>query len=301
MDLKNIRVVGGPLARATAAEVEDVGDRLWITFPRGYREYVTRLGEGVLGGSFVRIYPPWRVLRELGEWRDRIRKYWFWDKGRKLLPKERALESAIVGDTVGGDELVVHPAKPDRLFVLPRESETIFEAGHDLLTAVDWMCGSGKLTRRFKERDFEPFDSRKGKARGRAASAGAGPADTLDATVADLQKWAGRRGLVKAAQKGFKEWLAEYDEPIYGPGKKKAKKEKIKAAFKDQVLVFQPEKYTQPQVVTTLTLVDSETGAHLGEYQLFAQPDGEVTGSGESLTYPRAEALAENWLGLNPK
>src|SRR5947209_9621257 len=149
MDLKTIRVVGGPLVLASAAEVADAESQLWITFPQGYRAYVTTLGEGVLGGSFVRVYPPWRILRELAEWRDRIRKYWFWDKGRKLLPKERALEAVIVGDTVNGDELVFHPGRPDRLFVLPRDSETIYEAGSDLLPAVEWICASGKLTERF--------------------------------------------------------------------------------------------------------------------------------------------------------
>jgi hypothetical protein len=298
MDLKTIRVVGGPLVRATAAAVADAESQLWITFPKGYREYITTLGEGVLGGSFVRIYPPWRILRELAEWRERIRKHWFWDKGRKLLPKERALESVIQGDTASGDELVFHPGKPDRLFVLPRESEKIFDAGSDLLAAVEWMCDSGKLTKRFTERDFEPFDTRREKAPGRPATAEAGPADTLDAAVADLQKWAERHGLAKAAQKSFKEWLAARAEPIFGLQKKKAKKGKIKATFKDQVLVFQPEKYSQPQVVTTLTLIDSETGFHLGEYQLFAQLDGAISGGGDALMYPQAVAFAENWLGL---
>jgi hypothetical protein len=220
------------------------------------------------------------------------------DKGRKLLPKERALESVILGDTVSGDELVFHPGKPDRLFALPRESEKIFDAGRDLLAAVEWMCGSGKLTKRFTERDFERFDSRKEKASGRPAAALAGPADTLDPTVADLQKWAERRGLVKAAQKSFKEWLGERDEPILGLQKKKVKKEKIKAVLKDQVLVFQPEKYTRPRVITTLTLIDSESGAHVGEYQLDSELDGKEMGGGESLMYPQAVALAENWLGL---
>jgi len=298
MDLKTIRVVGGPLVRATAADVADAESQLWITFPKGYREYVTTLGEGVLGGSFVRVYPPRRILHELAGWRDRVRKHWFWDKGRKLLPKERALEAVILGDTAGGDELVFHPGKPDRLFVLPREAEKVFEAGSDLLAAVEWMCDSGKLTKRFTERNFEPFDSRRGKTAGRQVAAEAGSTDTLDTTVADLQKWAERRGLVRAAQKDFKEWLAARDDPIFGLQKKKAKKEKIKAVFKDQVLVFQPEKYTQPQVVTTMTVIDSETGVHLGEYLSFAQPDGQVKGSGESLMYPQAVALAENWLGL---
>jgi hypothetical protein len=299
MDLKTIRVVGGPLVRATAAQVADAESRLWVTFPAGYREYVTTLGEGVLGGAFVRVYPPWRVLRELAGWRERIRQYWFWDKGRKVLPKERALESVVVADTVNGDELVFHPGRPDRLFVLPRHRETVYEAGADLLAAVEWMCGSGKLTKRFAEREFEPFDTRKEKApAGTSPETGAGPEDVLDATVTALQKWAERHGLVDVAQRSLKEWLATHDEPIFGFRKKPVKKGKIKAVLKDQALVFRPEKYAEPQVVTTLTLVDSETGVHLGEYLLFTGLDGEVQGTGEALLYPQAVALAETWLGV---
>jgi hypothetical protein len=285
MDLKKIKIVGGPLVRATAAQVREAEDRLWVTFPAGYREYVTTLGKGVLGGSFVRVYPPWRVVRELPVWRDRVRKYWFWDKGRKLLPKERALECVIVADTVNGDELVFHPGRPDRLFVLPRHRETVFEAGANLLDAVEWMCASGKLTKRFPERAFEPFDTRKEKSpSGRAE---AGPEETLDDTVAGLQTWARRHGLVKAAEKDLKEWIAERDEPILGPHGKEVKKGKIKATFKDQALVFQPEKYTQPRVVTTLTLADAETGFHVGEYRLCTQPDGTVDSTEVTLLYPR--------------
>ena len=79
---------------------------------------------------------------------------------------------------------------------------------------------------------------------------------------------------MKAAQKAFKEWLAGRDEPLFGLRKQEARKEKVKAALKEQTLVFQPEKYTEPQVVTTLTVIDSESGVHLGEYLSFAQPDG---------------------------
>ena len=64
------------------------------------------------------------------------------------------------------------------------------------------------------------------------------------------------------------------------------------------MLVFQPEKYTQPQVITTLTVIDTESGAHLGEYQSFADLNGEMAGSGISFTYNHAAILAENWLGL---
>lgn len=109
MKLEDIRIVGEPLVLATPADVDGLESRLWIAFPEGYRDYVTRLGEGILGGSFIRIYPPWRIENEIAEWRRRINKYWFWDEGRHVLPKECALECVIIGDTRSGDEIVFHP------------------------------------------------------------------------------------------------------------------------------------------------------------------------------------------------
>ena len=160
MEIDDIRIVNEPLVLSTPAEVDALETKLWITFPEGYRDFMTRLGEGVLAASLIRIYPPWRIERELSEWRRRIHRYWFWDEGRELLPKERALECVIIGDTLNGDELVFHPTRPGRLFVLPRDSEKIFEAGGDLLSAIEWVCTSGELAEPFDERDFEPFDSR---------------------------------------------------------------------------------------------------------------------------------------------
>jgi hypothetical protein len=78
-----------------------------------------------------------------------------------VLTREQALRSVIVGDTLDGDELIVHPDTPERIFVLPRNSENIYVAGDGLPAAIDWLCGSGKLTRTFRERNFEPFDSRR--------------------------------------------------------------------------------------------------------------------------------------------
>ena len=149
-DIK-VEAATGSLVLAQPRDVDELEARLWITFPAGYREYVTQLGEGVLGGTFVRVFPPWRVDKELAEWRHRINEFWFWDEGKDVLPKARALECAIIGDTLQGDDLLFHPRHTDRLFVLPREEGKVYVAGADLLSAVDWMCGSGKLTRRFKQ------------------------------------------------------------------------------------------------------------------------------------------------------
>jgi hypothetical protein len=160
---ESVTVIGGPPVLATAAEVDAAEARLGLRFPNGYRDYVTRFGEGVLGGAFIRIYPPRRILNgpnSVTEWRRRIEEYWSWDEGADVLTKEMALQSVIIGDTLNGDELLVHPGNPERVLVLPRDFETIFVAGEGLPAAIEWLCASGALTEPFAEREFEPFDSR---------------------------------------------------------------------------------------------------------------------------------------------
>jgi hypothetical protein len=162
---ENITVIGSPLVLSTHAEVDAAETHLGMRFPTGYREYVTKFGEGVLGGSYIRIYPPHRILsgtnNNLLQWRQRISEYWFWDLGRDVLTKEEALQSIIIGDTLEGDELIVHPSNPERVFVLPRNSEGIYVAGEGLPEAMEWLCSSGTLTEAFDERNFEPFDTRR--------------------------------------------------------------------------------------------------------------------------------------------
>ncbi|HRE46570.1 MAG TPA: hypothetical protein PLD47_02500 [Aggregatilineales bacterium] len=44
MKLENVKVVGGELNSITQEVVSDVGATLNITFPVGYREFITTLG-----------------------------------------------------------------------------------------------------------------------------------------------------------------------------------------------------------------------------------------------------------------
>jgi|HubBroStandDraft_6_1064221.scaffolds.fasta_scaffold14060_3 hypothetical protein len=202
MKIEEIRPSKKELVLAAPADVDALASRLWITFPEGYRDYVTKLGEGVLGGTFVRIYPPWRIEKELTEWRRRIGKYWFWDKSRELLPKERAVECVVIGDTVNGDELIFHPSRPNVLFILPADSEKVFQAGRDLLAAIDWMCKSGELTEPFDDRNFEPFDSRLEPSPSGAKGANDDPpGETLDDLVELARLWAKRHAVKAAARK----------------------------------------------------------------------------------------------------
>ena len=119
---------------------------------------------GAYGVTYIRIYPPRRILsgsNNLAEWRKRINDYWFWDEGRDILTKEKALECIIIGDTFDGDELVVHLSNPERIYVQPRNFDTVYLAGDGLFPAMEWICTGGVLSEPFEERNFEPFDSRK--------------------------------------------------------------------------------------------------------------------------------------------
>ncbi len=207
MKIADVRVVGKPLVLATTAEVDALASRLWITFPDGYFEFVTCLGEGCLGGSFVRIYPPWRIEQELPEWRRRIGKYWFWDQSHDLLPKERALECVIIGDTVNGDEVVFHPTRPDHLFILPRDGDRVFQLDCDLMTAIEWMCTSGELAEPFDDRNFEPFDSRvESEVRDYEGATVDPEGESLDNIVELAEQWAQRHAVLKVAQKELRKW-----------------------------------------------------------------------------------------------
>ena len=151
-------VVVGGCQPIELQQIRAVEDQIGARFPHGYREYMERFGEGVLGGSFIRVYPPQRVARDLAEWRARIAEYWFWHRGESVLPKERALQCIVFADTVNGDELIFHPHHPDNVFVLPRDSEDIFAIGSSLPEAIEWCFSSGVLTDRFEEREFQSSD-----------------------------------------------------------------------------------------------------------------------------------------------
>jgi hypothetical protein len=151
----------GPVL-STPDEVDAAEAQLGIAFPAGYREFVTRLGEGLLG-RFVRIYPPRRILEgsnNVHDWRQRIDRYWFWDAGHDVLSRDQVLRSMIVGDTINGDELIVCPDIPGRLHLLPRDSDEIWAIGNDLPGAITWLLESGKIVEPSTDRTFEPFDSR---------------------------------------------------------------------------------------------------------------------------------------------
>lgn len=157
MKITDISIVGAPIRPSSPEAVSDTEAALGLAFPVGYREYITSFGAGVLGGTYVRVYPPERIIREYRDFQRRWDEYWFWDEGQNVLTKTEALKCVIIGDTLDGDLLIFHPLRPDRLLMLPRNDDLIYEAGADLFSALEWLCSSGVLTEPFPEREFEPF------------------------------------------------------------------------------------------------------------------------------------------------
>lgn len=152
-----IRVAPGPLAPVTEAEIEAAEAGLGLRFPAGYREFVTRFGQGLLGG-FLRVYPPALILNEYRDVQQRWAEYWFWGAGHEVLAKDKALSCVIIADTTGGDELVFHPTEPDRLYVLPRNAPAVHAVGANLDEAMAWILTPGNLSDgEIDPTTFEPF------------------------------------------------------------------------------------------------------------------------------------------------
>lgn len=145
------------VAEADIAAAEAV---LNTRFPSGYRAFISKYGRGILGG-LVRVAVPADLVageRSVAEWRKRIDEYWFWDASADLLPKAHALECVVIADTVGGDELIFHPADPDRVYVLAHDFDVAYLASTTgLEAAVDWFFTSGKLDEPFEDDSFESY------------------------------------------------------------------------------------------------------------------------------------------------
>lgn len=161
MNFENFKIVSDDnlskieLFLTNVEDIELCEEKLNIEFDNDYKDYVLTYGNGILGGTYIRIYLPERITEILTEWRSRIDEYWFWDEGKTVLTKEDALSSVIIGDTFDGDEIILYK---NEYYILPRYSEMIYKLGQSLEEVVSWLCSAGILTEPFTEREFEPFD-----------------------------------------------------------------------------------------------------------------------------------------------
>lgn len=146
------------LVTSTIEEINQCEQQLHFNFEEDYKTYIQQYGEGLLGGTYIRIYPPMRIIAEQEEWLKRITEYFFWEDGKEVLTKEQVQEAICIGDTFDGDEIIFYQ---EQYYVLPRYEENIYLLGQNLYNAIEWLCNSGTLTEAFAERQFEPFNEAK--------------------------------------------------------------------------------------------------------------------------------------------
>ncbi len=135
--------------------IKDCEDALSFTFESGYVDFITKYGEGILGGTYIRIYLPTKIAEGHNDWLSRISEYYFWDEGKDILTKEQVQQAVCIGDTFDGDEIIY---LQNNYYILPRHEETIFKTGETLAETIEWLCSADVLTESFDERNFEPFN-----------------------------------------------------------------------------------------------------------------------------------------------
>jgi hypothetical protein len=153
--IPNYNTSKNDLFLATREDIELCEESLNIEFDDDYKTYVLSYGNGILGGTYIRIYLPERIVKTQTEWLNSIQEYWFWDEGNTVLTKDEVLNAVRIGDTFDGDVIILFKKV---YYVLPRHSGMIYKLGNHLNEVLTWLCTSGILTESFTEREFEPFD-----------------------------------------------------------------------------------------------------------------------------------------------
>jgi hypothetical protein len=149
------------LTLATLDEVNALEVKLKVSFPKGYKEYVTTLGFGDYC-SYIRIDMPSKILSGYKKYQQSLDEYLFWEMGEDILSKEKAIDSIKIGSTIDGDVIIFHPSNSHELFVLPRHDDMLHKIGSNLYEAIDWLCvyrdnpHSGNVGETHERRYFVP-------------------------------------------------------------------------------------------------------------------------------------------------
>jgi hypothetical protein len=141
MALAETYLVTDKLIRIQEEEIALLEKHFGLPVPMGYREYMASLGTG-LYCDLVRIYRPLRILTEYQEAQKRWRANYLWNAGARVLSREQVFRSVLFGDTVDGDQIIVAPHEPLKLFVLSRHDDTIWEMDAAFTDPMFWRGSS---------------------------------------------------------------------------------------------------------------------------------------------------------------
>lgn len=159
MSFENVFLTDDALSKPHEADVVALQQRLQIPLPVGYREYITTLGEGNYCNN-VTVLPPdaIRCGNEIVDWRelfweDTSGRHFYWEPGRDVLSYNEVLESNCFAVTDDGDYIVQHAKNPERPFVLPRFSDTVFWLEQGFFEPLEW-CSQTGIVRQTPQTEF---------------------------------------------------------------------------------------------------------------------------------------------------
>jgi hypothetical protein len=148
MSPDTIYLVTGKRQVAGTTEVDTLEQAFGAPFPQGYRDFVTRLGDGYLD-ELISIYPPTRILGSVDAFREAWAACYRWPEGQELLPQSRLLECIPLGETNYQDTIIFHPDQPESCYVLPGERLSIyFGPDEGLSGTIRWILESGVLVQK---------------------------------------------------------------------------------------------------------------------------------------------------------
>lgn len=138
--LEDIYVVNKPqpIEQADLAQLARVmGNNL----PKGYEDFLGNLGVGYVN-NWLRIYHPSEIMDNYVDFQQRLEEFYLWEE--EPIPKERAIASIFLADTMNGDELYFYPLDQD-FHILPRNLDVGIKMLGDFLEVIRWICLSGEL------------------------------------------------------------------------------------------------------------------------------------------------------------
>lgn len=154
-DWRDFYLVQEELKRWTDGDVDAAEAAVGVRLPDGYRQLMTTLGDGVIGGV-LRVFSPRALGDEQQSFRELTQEHWFFEEPDEALTRDYALDSIMVADSIDGDQVIFHPGT-GRLHVLPRHDEHTYAVGGDVWDVVAWFQDSGVLWRPHSFRYFESF------------------------------------------------------------------------------------------------------------------------------------------------
>jgi hypothetical protein len=143
VDFNQLYLVTDKLDLATTKQIRDAEHQLRATLPRGYAEFLTTVGSGEYDG-YVRVYSPASVVESCGKLRAIFKDFaHFWEGSFDTLSERELCEVIAISDTVDGDYVVFHPARPQNLYLLPSRDECVDHVGSsfdDVLALLQQSC-----------------------------------------------------------------------------------------------------------------------------------------------------------------